>query len=70
VELNAKLASQMGSPVLMTLDVRPGVTIADAVNSAAIARDTIVAANGYTLGIVLQCVSSLLLYMSYVYPSS
>lgn len=58
VELNAKLASQMGSPVLMTLDVRPGVTIADAVNSAAIARDTIVAANGYTLGIVLQCVPS------------
>lgn len=58
VELNAKIASAMGSPVLMSLDMRPGVSPEDAANSAAIARDTIQAAGARVLGLVLDRVSS------------
>lgn len=54
MELNAKLASAMGSPVLMSLDMRPGVSPEDAARSAAIARDTITAAGARVLGLVLD----------------
>lgn len=52
--LNARLASIMGAPVLLALDMRPDASFADHANFAAIARDTVDEAGGDVLGVVLN----------------
>ena len=60
LELNAKLASSLSSPVLLALDVRRGQDAAAVARSATIAKNTAAEEGAEVLGLVVNQVHSCL----------
>ncbi len=64
MELNARLAATLSSPVLMALDMHRGQTPRDLANSANIARNMIQEEGAEVLGLIVNQVLFLLYFSS------